>query len=435
MKSAHACHQGDFMNRDLLKQIIADQELSVQKVLAGKKIIKRDRLDDAKRFVAQPNVLLLSGIRRSGKSTFAHQMVSDRSRAAINFDDERLIGFKAEHFNLLIQVFSEVYGAVEFALFDEIQNIPGWELFINRIRQDYKIIITGSNANLLSSELATHLTGRFDVVSLFPMSWKEYLFFSGKTGNPLKTFSTIASQQLISLSEAYLQGGGIFEYYSFGREHIRTLFSSIIHKDIFGRFAVSFPHVLEELAQLMITSFASKISVRKLAAHFNVKSPHTIKEYLRYLENTFCIFSIGKWSYKLREQQSAAKKVYIADNGIIDSLSFSFSSNRGRLLENAVAIELTRRGLGGNGQVFYWDDYHNECDFIVRKNNTATSAVQVCYELTETNIQREKAGLLKAMNAFSLKEGHLITLSQSNEETINGKTIRTVPFYRWAYEE
>jgi predicted AAA+ superfamily ATPase len=420
------------MNRDLLRQIVADQWETAEKTEAIKTLILREGVAEASRALSHPNILLISGMRRSGKSTFSHQIASKHPYAAINFDDERLLGFKTEHFNLLLQVFSELRPEFKYLLFDEIQNIPGWELFTNRIRANHKVIITGSNANLLSSELSTHLTGRFDAISLFPMSWKEYLSFIHNKTNPLTAYSSTQSHRLITLSETFLCSGGIFEYYSLGKEHIRTLFGSILHKDILGRYHVSYPHVLEELSLLLITGFASKLSVNKLAAHFRVKSPHTIKEYLQYLENTFLVFSISKWSYKLREQQSAAKKVYCADNGIIDALSFSFSSNKGRLLENAVAIELKRKCLNNGDSVHYWDDYHNECDFIIKKGTQVVSATQVCYEITEENSVREKNGLLKAMEHFDLKEGTIVTLGQSNEEVVGDKVIRTIPFFRWA---
>ncbi|MBN1308761.1 MAG: ATP-binding protein [Chitinispirillaceae bacterium] len=266
------------------------------------------------------------------------------------------------------------------------------------------------------------------------MSWREYLRFLGNDSDPRTAHSSAELHRFATQSEKYYACGGIFEYYSLGKEHIRTLFGSIIHKDIFGRYRIDYPQVLEELALLLVTGFASKISVNKLTAHFKVKSPHTIKEYTGYLENTFLIFSIGKWSYKLREQQSAAKKVYCTDNGIIDALSFNFSSNRGRLLENAVAIELRRKCLNSGGMLYYWDDYRNECDFVLKTGTRAVSAIQVCHEMTVDNLDREKYGLLKAMDHFNLPEGTIVTFAQSGEEKIDGKMIRMVPFYRWAFE-
>jgi predicted AAA+ superfamily ATPase len=420
------------MNKDLLKSIIVDQQELVLRRQTRDTIISRNGIEKTGSFLKSPNVLLISGMRRCGKSTFAHQVAAGQACATINFDDERLFEFKTSHFNLLLEAFLDIYGEFGYLLFDEIQNIPGWELFINRIRSDYKIIITGSNAHLLSSELATHLTGRYDAMTLYPMSWKEYCVFSGIDLDPTKTLSTRQKSRQTSVSNQYVATGGLFEYYSLGKEHIRSLFGAIINKDIFGRYAVSYQHILQELALLMVNSFASKISMRQLSAHFQVKSPHTIKEYLGYLQNTYLIFAIEKWSYKLREQQTAAKKIYVVDNGIIDALSFSFSANSGRLLENSVAIELKRRATQDGSEVFYWDDYTNECDFIIKSGRRVTAALQVCYELTDATKPRELAGLMKAMTEFKLPEGFIITMNRKDEEKIAGKWVRTIPFYVWA---
>jgi hypothetical protein len=420
------------MDKNLLKRIILDQKETVEARMQKKEMISRQGFFHAPGLLRRPNVLLISGLRRAGKSVLSHQIAASMKRAALNFDDERLFGFTVRDFDLLLTAFYELFGEVEVFLFDEIQNIMGWELFINRIRDDQRIIITGSNAHLLSSELSTHLTGRYDALTLFPMSWREFLSFVGVGEDPSAALSTRQKGRLTAVFERYVQEGGIFEYHTIGKEHIRSLFSSIIHKDIFGRYALAYPHVMEELALLMVNSVASKLSVNNLAGHLKVKSPHTIKEYLGYLEDTFLLFTIEKMSYKLRERQSAAKKAYIADNGIIDALSFEFSSNRGRLLENAVAIELARRSTRDGSRIYYWDDYQNECDFILKKGTRIAGGIQVCHDLTERNIGREKRGLVKAMEEFSLKEGLIITADQSNEEEIDGKLIRTVPFYQWA---
>jgi len=419
------------MNKEFLKNVIVDQHELVESHLTSENIIERDGLNSCTRFIAHPNILLISGLRRAGKSIFSHLLLTKQKYAHINFDDERLISFKTENFNILIEAFYELYGDCEYYLFDEIQNIQGWELFINRLRLKYRIIITGSNARLLSSEMAAHLTGRFDTHSIFPMSFSEYLRFQSTPLESKKHFTTQQKALYSSLFETYLRSGGIFEYFKFGKEHIRSLFSSIITKDILSRYAIKFPVELEELAVYMVNSFASKISVNKLAKTLGINSPHTIQEYIKYLKNTFLIVTVNKFSYKLREQRSAFRKIYVIDNGIIDSLSFDFSANKGRLLENKIAIEFKRRSSEENFEFFYWSNYVNECDFIIKKGKKITSLFQVCYELTETNQQREFSGLVEAARHFDLKEGVVLTMSQEDTQTVNGINIKIIPAWKW----
>lgn len=419
------------MNKEFLKNVIVDQKDLIETHIKSENIIERDGLTQCSNFITHPNILLISGLHRAGKSFFSHLLVKEKKYAYINFDDERLISFKTEDLNSLLESFYELYGDCDYFLFDEIQNIKGWELFINRLRLKYKIIITGSNARLLSSEMATHLTGRFDTHTIFPMSFTEYLRFHSTPSENLKHFSTREKARYGSLFENYLRSGGIFEYYRFGKEHIRSLFSSIITKDILSRYAIKFPVELEELALYMVNSFASKISVNKITKMLGINSPHTIREYIKYLENTFLIFGVNKFSYKLKEQRSAFRKIYIMDNGIIDSLLFDFSANKGRLLENTVAIELKRRSIREAFDFYYWSNYINECDFVIKTGRKIASIYQVCYELTEKNQQREFAGLVEAAREFNLKEGVVLTMFQEDTQTFNGFTIKIVPVWKW----
>lgn len=419
------------MNKELLKNVILDQKESIEAHLQSDKIIERDGLKECAQLITYPNVLLISGLRRAGKSVFSHLLVKDQKYAYINFDDERLISLKTEDLNSLLEAFYELYGDCDCFLFDEIQNIAGWELFINRLRLKYRIVITGSNARLLSSEMATHLTGRFDTFTIFPMSFIEYLRFQSVDDEPRKNFSTREKALYTFHFESFLRSGGIFEYFKFGKEHIRSLFSSIITKDILSRYTIKFPLALEELALYLVNSFASKISVNKIAKLLRINSPHTIKEYIKYLENTFLIFGVNKFSYKLKEQSTAFRKMYITDNGIIDSLVFDFSANKGRFLENLVAIELKRRSLRENFDFYYWDNYINECDFVIKRGKKITAIYQVCSELTDKNQQRELAGLIEAARQFDQKEGVILTLSQEDTQTANGMTIKILPVWKW----
>lgn len=419
------------MDKAYIKNVVVDQREMFSNLLNSQQIISRAGVELCKKHLSEPNILLISGLRRSGKSIFSHLLMKGANTPFINFDDERLIGAGVSDLNTVLECFYEIYGEFDYILLDEIQNIKGWELFVNRLRNKYKVIVTGSNSNLLSSEMATHLTGRFMSYELFPLSFMEFLRFKGLSVDKNSVHSTKARGKSHSLFSSYLKEGGIFEYYKFGSEFLRGLFSSIITKDIIGRYDIKYPVVLEELALLLINQFSSKVSVNKMTKYFKVKSPHTIKEYIRYLENTFLIFTINKFSCKIKEQLSTFKKVYIVDNGMINSLIFGFSENRGRLLENLVAVELKRMAGRGGFHLFYWDNYNVECDFLIKKGAKITDAFQVCHELNLNSRKREIEGLLSALKEFGLKNGCILTDSQEEEMDVEGFKINVLPAWKW----
>jgi len=419
------------MDKKHLKNVIADQRESLEEQFRTEKIVLREGLERCKQYLNAPNILLISGMRRAGKSFFSHLLVGGHKYAFVNFDDERLIGLETKDLNTILESFYELYEGFEFIVLDEIQNVEGWELFVNRLRNKYKLIITGSNANLLSTELATHLTGRFSSFNVFPLSFKEFLRFNSLDLNGTAVYSTRIKSQLSVLFSKYLAEGGIFDYYKFGKEFTRNLFNSIITRDIVVRYRVKYANALEELALLLVNYFTSKISLRNLTRHLNIKSSHTIKEYLGYLENTFLIFSISRFSYKIKEQNSTFKKIYVSDNGIINALSFNFSENRGKLLENLVAVELKRRSVLEDFEIFYWDNQSAECDFIIKKGRKIISALQVSSEINVQNRKREVSGLLRALKEFNLKEGAIITESSEEEISENGFRLKLIPAWKW----
>ncbi|OGJ86656.1 MAG: hypothetical protein A2268_13195 [Candidatus Raymondbacteria bacterium RifOxyA12_full_50_37] len=419
------------MTKDTLKRIIVDQREDLEQLFRAEKPVSREGIPQCRKLLSHPNILLVSGPRRTGKSFFSHILAAERRYAFINFDDERLLGFSSEDFNQILECFYELYGDPEYLLFDEIQNIHGWELFISRLRQGHKIIVTGSNANLLSSEMASHLTGRFVPFSLFPMSFSEFILYKSFKVSPNDIHSTRKRAAIEALFAEYLRFGGIFEYYKFGKPHLRSLFSSIITKDILGRYKIGYPTVLEEMALTLITGFATKISTNKIAKQFKVKSYHTIQDYLAYIQNTYLVFSINKFSYKLKEQLSSFKKIYTIDNGFIEALAFNFSENKGRLLENLVAVELKRRCANKDTELFYWDNYLNECDFIIKTGKKVSVVYQVCYELNSQNEKREINGLLGALTAYNLGSGTILTMSQKESRHVAGRTISVLPVWEW----
>ena len=328
-----------------------------------------------------------------------------------------------------------MFGQTEYLVFDEIQNIEGWELFINRIRPGHKIIVTGSNANLMSSEMATHLTGRFDEWTLFPMSFQEFVRYRGLAPSAQKgVFTTLEKSAYVNAFEEYMMCGGVFERYLFGAAHLRTLFRSIIQRDILGRYDVEYPGLLEELAVYLLNSSGNKISMNKMAARTGLKSLQTARVYARYMETTFLLFTVSKFSWRLKEQQAAMKKAYCSDNGMLSAMLFDISPDKGRFLENLVAIELKRRQARGSGDLFYWDDGSRECDFLIKEGRTITTAIQVCHILTDENRNRELSGLSTAMERFDAGSGLILTADQSEDLLCGHRQVRVVPVWRWMLE-
>jgi len=423
------------MNKNSLKNIIQDQKEMIEQKLGQPNIIQRFGKESCLPYIKYPNVLLVSGLRRAGKSIFSHLLLSNVSYSYINFDDERLFDASTKDLNTILECFYDLNGTFDTILLDEIQNIKGWELFVNRLREKYKIIITGSNAHLLSHELATHLTGRYSLFTLYPLSFREFLNFRSFELNKNSYHSTKIRAKIHGLFDDYLFSGGIFEYYTFGKEFLRNLFTSIITKDIVLRYKIKYPIVLEELALQLINYFSSKISISNLTKNLNLKSPHTTLKYIKYLENSFLFFLLPKFSYKIKEQLSSFKKLYVIDNGLINSLSFSFMENKGRFLENLVAIELKRMTTESGQELFYWDNYNHECDFIVKRGNKIKQAIQVCYELTAQNKDREIKGLVAAMHEFKLNEGLILTNHEEDSIKTNNKIITILPVAKWILEK
>ncbi len=419
------------MNKELLRQVIVDQKESMAKHLSNDSIIEREGLNRCCSVLNNPTILLITGMRRAGKSIFAHLLCRSSTYSFLSFDDERLIEFKSVHFQQLIEVFHEMYGETEYYLFDEIQNITGWELFVNRFRLDKKIIVTGSNSNLMSAEMGTHLTGRFDLWQLFPMCFKEFLNYKNHKVSPVAALSTSKKSALKVLFDEYIVHGGIFEGHLFGPERLRTMFSAVLAKDILMRHQIRYPIVLEQLALILLNSFAQKISFKKITARCDVKSSHTITEYTGYLESTFLIFLVRKFSFRLKEQHASLKKVYCIDSGLLSAMAMVFSPNKGLFLENLVAIELKRRESLGLGEVFYWDNYKQECDFIIKTGHTITHAYQVCFSCNEENSGRELDGLCVALDTFKLTQGTILTDDQENTLEHGKFTIKLLPVWKW----
>jgi hypothetical protein len=362
------------------------------------------------------HAFIISGIRHCGKSILLQQInktFTDKT-LYINFEDPRLTGFDITDFNRLHEIVTE--NGINILFFDEIQNIEKWENYVRfRLDEGYRVFITGSNASMLSRELGTKLTGRHISTELFPFSYKEYLEFTGESANAIS-------------SDNYRQAGGFPERLKTGMpEVMMNVFNDIVSRDIALRYNIKNTISLQQLAVWLISNTGKHVSGNSLRKVFSIGSSSSIMEYLSHFSDAYLFFFISKFSYSQKVQIVNPKKVYAIDNGLIEANSVSFTNDNGRLLENMVFMHLRRQ----TKEIYYYAE-NNECDFVVFKKGKLSGLFQVCLQLDQDNLDRELSGLYEAMDFFNINEGVIITNDQSDSFLKNGKTITTIPFYKWA---
>ena len=364
-------------------------------------------------------VSIITGIRRSGKSTLLKQLLDKRIEhyCFLNFEDPRLSGFELTDFEKLDEIFSRESDN-PYYIFDEIQNISQWEKYI-RYKQDSgtKIILTGSNASLLSRELGTQLTGRHLDYELSPFSYTEFLSVKN------------AKSDTNSLSD-YLEKGGFPEYLKFDEPDILfRLTDDIIYRDIAVRYGIKNHRLLKQLLIYLITNSGKLFSYNKLKQLFSFGSSNTIIDYVSFFENSYLLFTIPKFSYSLKKQIYNPKKVYTVDTGLTNVISVSFSKDVGRQLENVVFLFLRKK----YNELFYFSE-NRECDFVVKEKDKIVKAIQVCFELNNDNLDREINGLLEAMDATNLDTGIIVTFNQEDKFVNNNKLIEVLPAWKFLTE-
>ncbi len=407
----------------MLQAVISDQKALKWEPSA----IKRQHVS----IIEDDSVVVISGIRRCGKSTLL-QAIREKNKEQdyyLNFDDERLIHFKVDDFQLLLELFGERYGKQTTFYFDEIQNIIGWERFVRRLH-DYgnKVYITGSNASMLSKELGTHLTGRYQQIELFPFSFLEYLKLNDIDIHSLDHFKTDDKVILKAAFNEYFTFGGFPAFLkSKHPEYLKSLYESVLYRDVMVRNGITNEQELLELMFFVTSNTSKLISYNSLAKVIGVKNATTVKQYLGFLQDAYMLSLVPKYDVSVKKQLHNPKKVYGIDLGLMRQLSFQHSDDQGRLLENLVFLELKRQAK----KVYY---HHNklECDFVIKEKNSITQAIQVCWSLHEPKTkQREINGLLDAMAAYQLKEGLILTEDESDSISIDYKKIHIMPVWLW----
>jgi predicted AAA+ superfamily ATPase len=361
----------------------------------------------------QPNkkhIEVITGIRRCGKSTLMKQIMQRyyRSVAFFNFEDSRIFGFEVSDFSKLDETMPP---KVEAYFFDEIQNVASWEIYIRQLHdRGAKIFITGYNASLLSKELGTRLTGRHLRHEMFPFSYAEFLLFK-----KLKKSEASVSE--------YLLKGGFPEYLAADNTDIlQHLLKDIVLRDIAIRHHIRNTKTLMDMTLYLLSNIGKECSYNSLKKSFALGSANTAADYLAWLEDSYLLFFVPRFSWSAKSIAVNPRKVYAIDNGLVNANTLSFSDDKGRLLENAVYIHLRQRPY-----VLYYFRENKECDFVVLENRKCKMLIQVCHELNADNKMRETEGLLEAMKFFKLKEGTIVTFSQQDTLQADGYTIHLVP--------
>lgn len=377
--------------------------------------------NSAKRFVDEKSVSplpsfarIITGVRRCGKSTVVQMNFLKKSAFYLNFEDTSLYGFDTKDFEILneaIEKFSEK-NSCKYLCFDEIQSVNGWEIFVHKkLEENYLVIVTGSNASLLSWELGTRLTGRHLDYEMFPFSFQEFCV--------LKKLKVNTN----SFSKYLTQGGFPEAIKNESDEILQRLFDDILTRDIAVRHSIRDVRTLKILSLYLASNCGNLISGSKLSAQLGIKTNVTILEYLSYLEQCYLFFFVPKFNYSAKAQSVNPKKVYCIDTGMIQSVTLSLNADMGRMLENAVFIELRRR----TKNIWYYSESSFECDFLYGHNSVPENAVQVCYELTSENREREVRGLVETCRKFPGVKPLIVTFNQKDKISYDGMIIEAIP--------
>jgi predicted AAA+ superfamily ATPase len=390
-------------------------------------------------FLTSGLIKLITGPRRSGKSVFALQFLKDQNYAYLNFDDDKLL--KTFQEDEVTKVLQEVYPGYTHLFLDEIQNLSGWELWVNKLhRRGVNLIITGSNARLLSKEMATFLTGRYLLIEILPFSFAEFLNFYKMEIPDETSLTPLTAGQIIQFMNDYLLMGGFPETLqarSITKNYLSSLFDSILLKDVANRFQIRQPRKLYELSQYLLSNYCNLFTFTQLTQSLDFNSVTTLQKYTGFLSEPYLFFYLPRYMQKVKSQQKSAQKGYVVDTGFVYAKSFELSQNRGRLLENLVFIELIRRNFKPGLDLFYYRTNNDrEVDFICRKGHQIVQLVQVCFDLSDPKtFKREMSALVEAAKELSCDDLLILTWDQEFSREENGYTASIRPVWKWLLDE
>lgn len=414
------------MNIQQILEILADQKESFNR---ERVLIEREV--DLTTYINTSQVVVITGVRRCGKSSLLYLIsrklqLDEADYCYVNFDDERLVK-SVEVLNQIYLLHLETYRKEPIFFFDEIQNIPQWEQFVNRMyEKGLKLFLTGSNATLLSSEIASSLTGRNKTLQLYPFSFAEFLKFEGIDSNPDKQTSKSKSLMRGALKD-YMQTGGFpLVVKEKDLELINNYFQDILYRDIIARYRIIQVNEIKQVALYLISNVGKLFSYATLQKIAGIKSSQSVKSYVDYLQDSFLVYFLKKFDYSVKKQMMNSRKAYVIDTALCHRLGFAFSENSGLILENIVLMHLLRRGA----EVYYHKE-KKECDFVVKSGLKITAAIQVCENLHSENYTRELEGLSEAIHYYGLEKGVLIYNHHALDENLLPNNIQLISAGEW----
>lgn len=432
------------MNKNELLAILHDWNFWRKDIETG--IIRQNYLSRVKEFLQTNQVLTVTGPRRAGKSFLMRQAAKDLASNGVGKENILMVNLEDPRFTdssqkLLEQIY-ETYlefltpkGPV-YLFLDEVQEIAGWEKWVRYIHELKKarMVVSGSNAKLLSRELGTLLTGRHLDVTVFPLSFREYLEFNGVgVGDPLDVVARRIEIQ--GLLRRYLEFGSFPEVVLSPqkKEILLNYFEDLVNKDLLRRFHLRKPQELKALVKFYLSNVATLTTFNAIAKSLNI-SPVTAEKFSGHLEQVYLVFFLRRLSFKIREQEKSPRKVYAIDTGLSHAVGFRFSENIGRLAENLVFLELKRRQIFNPAlELYYWKDVrHHEVDFALKEGTRTTELIQVCWDVEDARTkERELRSLEKAMNELSCRQVAVVTETYEGEEEFKGHTIQFRPLWKW----
>ena len=410
-----------------MKTIILNQRRERDELMSRPYLMRRSN-QDTDLLLSSSLIKLITGPRRVGKSTQALLMLRDKNFAYLNFDNYSLL--EAWDANLVMRMLDDVYPGYEYILLDEVQNLDGWDLWVSELyRLGKNLVITGSNARMLSSEMATVLTGKYLQLEMLPFSLEEFFDWNKLDLHFLNPEDKTNS---LVLADDYLRNGGYPEVVAsrqLTRSYLDTLFDSIVWKDVAKRHNVRNVTDLNNLAMYLVSNFCNPVSANDLTTELGFSSVNTTRKYMEYLHEPYLFYYLSRYNNKLKLMKKAPRKVYVVDNGFVTSKAFSLSDNLGRLLENQVFIELVRRGYDVERTMFYYRSRNDkEVDFVLRKEAHIERLVQVCYDMSNPKTEKREVDSIVEC-AGELKCSNLVIVTNNDKRTIekDGYKIDVVP--------
>lgn len=409
-----------------MRNIIANQRKE-RDLLLSHPYLSRHTHYDVEELLRSKQIKLITGPRRTGKSTEALLLLKGSNFAYLNFDDAQLLNAWDE--DLVMETLQQVYPNYEYLLLDEVQNLEEWDLWVSKLyRQGINMVITGSNAKMLSSEMATLLTGRYIQIEMLPFSLEEFLAWSQQNFHAQKSYSP---QVASALTSDYLHYGGYPETIqsrALTQSYLSTLFDSIIWKDVAKRHRVRNINDLNDLAMYLLSNFCNAFSANELTEELGFASVATTKKFMVYLQEPYLFFYLSRYNNKLKVMKKAPQKVYVVDNGFVSAKAFNLSENLGRLLENQVLIELLRRGYDTEKSLFYYRSRNDkETDFVTRRGTHVESLIQVCYDLSsERTLKREVDSIIECAGELKCDKLLIITMNENRIIEEEGYKIEVV---------